>query len=232
MNRASLEKNPQEVAAMFDEVAPKYDLTNDVLSFFQSRAWRKEVVAATGAVPGQRVLDIAAGTGSSAEPYADMGIDVVASDFSTGMLEVGKRRRPDIEFVEADAMDLPFDDNSFDVTTISFGLRNVLSPEKALAEMYRVTKPGGRVVVCEFSHPTWRPFRTVYMEYLMKALPEVAKLASSNPDAYVYLAESIADWPNQDELAYLLSSVGWKNVKYKNLTGGIVALHRGFKPQV
>lgn len=216
---------------MFDEVAPKYDFANDVLSLCQTRYWRREVVVATGAAPGQRFLDIAAGTGSSSEPYADMGIDVVASDFSVGMLQEGKRRRPDIDFVAADAMNLPFKDNSFDVTTISFGLRNILSPEIALSEMLRVTKPGGRVVVCEFSHPTWKPFRKLYMEYLMTALPEVAKLASSNASAYTYLAESIAAWPNQQQLAEKLMKVGWENVQFKNLTGGIVALHRGFKPE-
>ena len=214
---------------MFDQVAPKYDLANDVFSLWQTRYWRKEVVKAVDASVGQRVLDIAAGTGTSAEPYADAGIDVVASDFSLGMLQVGKRRRPDIDFVAADAMNLPFADDSFDATTISFGLRNVIEPDVALAEMLRVTKPGGRVVVCEFSHPTWAPFRTVYMEYLMKAIPSVANLITSNPDAYAYLAESIADWPNQDELAAHMSHVGWQDVKYKNLTGGIVALHRGFK---
>lgn len=214
---------------MFDQVAPKYDLANDVFSLWQTRYWRKEVVKAVDASVGQRVLDIAAGTGTSAEPYADAGIDVVASDFSLGMLQVGKRRRPDIHFVAADAMNLPFADDSFDATTISFGLRNVIEPDVALAEMLRVTKPGGRVVVCEFSHPTWAPFRTVYMEYLMKAIPSVANLITSNPDAYAYLAESIADWPNQDELAAHMSHVGWQDVKYKNLTGGIVALHRGFK---
>ena len=129
---------------MFDDVAPKYDVVNDVLSMGQTRRWRRIVVDAVGAEPGQRVLDLAAGTGTSSEPYADAGIDVVACDFSLGMLKVGKRRRPDIDFVAGDATDLPFADNSFDACTISFGLRNVNEPKKALAEMLRVTRPGGR----------------------------------------------------------------------------------------
>ena len=171
VSRASLEKRPEEVQAMFDDVAPRYDAMNDILSMGQTRRWRKIVVDAVGAKRGQRVLDLAAGTGTSSEPYADAGIGVVACDFSQGMLKVGKRRRPDIDFVAGDATNLPFADNSFDASTISFGLRNVNEPKKALAEMLRVTKPGGTLVVAEFSHPTFAPFRTVYTEYLMRALP-------------------------------------------------------------
>ena len=214
---------------MFDDVAPKYDVVNDVLSVGQTRRWRKIVVEAVGAEPGQRVLDLAAGTGTSSEPYADAGIDVVACDFSLGMLKVGKRRRPDIDFVAGDATDLPFADNSFDATTISFGLRNVNDPRKALAEMLRVTRPGGRLVVAEFSQPTVALWRTTYTEYLMRALPAIARKVSSNPDAYVYLAESIRAWPNQDELAAWIGGSGWQDVEYRNLNGGIVAVHRAFK---
>ncbi|MDK1326848.1 demethylmenaquinone methyltransferase [Arthrobacter sp. zg-Y1143] len=230
MNRASLEKRPDEVAAMFDDVAPKYDVVNDVLSLGQTRRWRKIVVDAVGAVPGQRVLDLAAGTGTSSEPYADAGIDVVACDFSIGMLTVGKRRRPDIEFVAGDATDLPFEDNSFDAATISFGLRNVNEPKKALSEMLRVTKPGGRLVIAEFSSPVIPVWRTMYTEYLMRALPSIARKVASNPDAYVYLAESIRAWPNQDGLAAWIAETGWEDVAYRNLTGGIVAVHRAVKP--
>ena len=215
---------------MFDDVAPKYDIVNDVLSMGQTRRWRRLVVDAVGAQPGQRVLDLAAGTGTSSEPYADAGIDVVACDFSLGMLKVGKRRRPDIDFVAGDATNLPFEDNSFDASTISFGLRNVNEPKKALAEMLRVTKPGGRLVIAEFSSPTVPGFRTVYTEYLMRALPAIARKVASNPDAYVYLAESIRAWPNQDGLAAWISETGWDNVAYRNLTGGIVAIHRAVKP--
>ncbi|WAP52467.1 demethylmenaquinone methyltransferase [Arthrobacter sp. ATA002] len=230
MNRASLDKRPDEVAAMFDDVAPKYDVVNDVLSLGQTRRWRRIVVDAVGASPGQRVLDLAAGTGTSSEPYADAGINVVACDFSLGMLKVGKRRRPDIDFVAGDATNLPFEDNSFDASTISFGLRNVNEPKKALAEMLRVTKPGGRLVIAEFSAPTVPVWRTMYTEYLMRALPPIARRVASNPDAYVYLAESIRAWPNQDELAAWVAESGWDNVAYRNLTGGIVAVHRAVKP--
>ncbi|MBO0897371.1 MULTISPECIES: demethylmenaquinone methyltransferase [Arthrobacter] len=230
MKRASLEKRPDEVAAMFDDVAPKYDVVNDVLSLGQTRRWRRLVVDAVGAQPGQRVLDLAAGTGTSSEPYADAGINVVACDFSLGMLKVGKRRRPDIDFVAGDATNLPFEDNSFDASTISFGLRNVNEPKKALSEMLRVTKPGGRLVIAEFSSPTVPVWRTMYTEYLMRALPPIARKVASNPDAYVYLAESIRAWPNQDGLAAWISETGWDDVAYRNLSGGIVAIHRAVKP--
>lgn len=217
---------------MFDGVARRYDLTNDVLALGQTRHWRRVVVDAVDAVPGQKVLDLAAGTGTSSEPYADAGVDVVACDFSEGMLEVGRRRRPDINFVQGDAMNLPFEDNTFDAATISFGLRNVQDPDKAMREMLRVTKPGGRLVIAEFSDPTFAPFRTVYKEYLMRALPWVATKVSSNSDAYVYLAESIQAWPAQDALAHRITAAGWEGVKYRNLTGGVVAVHRAFKPEL
>ncbi|MDQ6740912.1 MAG: demethylmenaquinone methyltransferase [Actinomycetota bacterium] len=230
MNRASLEKRPDEVAAMFDDVAPKYDVVNDVLSLGQTRRWRRIVVDAVGAKPGQRVLDVAAGTGTSSEPYADAGISVVACDFSVGMLKVGKRRRPDIDFIAGDATNLPFADNSFDATTISFGLRNVTAPHKALEEMLRVTKPSGKLVIAEFSAPTVALWRTMYTEYLMRALPAIATKVSSNPVAYVYLAESIRAWPDQDHLSQWIQDAGWTDLAYRNLSGGIVAVHRAIKP--
>ncbi|WP_172627230.1 demethylmenaquinone methyltransferase [Zafaria cholistanensis] len=230
MSRASLEKRPEEVQAMFDDVAPRYDVVNDILSLGQTRRWRKIVVEAVGAAPGQHVLDLAAGTGTSSEPYADAGVHVVACDFSLGMLQVGKSRRPDIDFVAGDATNLPFADDAFDAVTISFGLRNVNEPQKALAEMLRVVKPGGKLVVAEFSHPTFAPWRTVYSEYLMRALPAIATKVASNPTAYVYLAESIRAWPNQDGLAAWIDGAGWRDCRYRNLTGGIVAVHRAVKP--
>ncbi|ASN21301.1 demethylmenaquinone methyltransferase [Paenarthrobacter sp. YAF11_1] len=230
MNRASLEKRPDEVATMFDDVAPKYDVVNDVLSMGQTRRWRRIVVDAVDVKVGQKVLDLAAGTGTSSEPYADAGVDVVACDFSLGMLKVGKRRRPDIDFIAGDATNLPFADNSFDASTISFGLRNVVEPRKALEEMLRVTKPGGRLVIAEFSHPVVPLWRNLYTEYLMRALPAIATKVSSNPDAYVYLAESIRAWPDQDHLAQWLSDAGWTDITYRNLSGGIVAVHRAQKP--
>lgn len=225
MHRASLDKRPDEVAEMFDDVASRYDLTNDVLSLGQARVWRKAVVRAVKAVRGERVLDIAAGTGTSSEPFADADIDVVPADFSIGMLREGRRRRPDMAFTAADALQLPFADETFDVVTMSFGLRNVADVATALGEFRRVTKPGGRLVVCEFSQPTWRPFRVVYSEYLMRALPPVARRISSNPDSYVYLAESIQAWPAQDQLARQIGDAGWLGVRWRNLTGGVVALH-------
>src|SRR5699024_8171041 len=151
--RANLHKDPTQVASMFDEVARNYDLTNDVLSLGIDRLWRRATFDAVGAGPGQRVLDLAAGTGTSSVPYAEAGIDVVPCDFSAGMVAVGKQRRPDLPFVVGDATALPFADDTFDAVTISFGLRNVVDTVKGLGEMLRVTRPGGRVVVCEFSHP-------------------------------------------------------------------------------
>jgi len=230
VTRADLDKQPHEVAAMFDGVAERYDLTNDVLSLGQDRVWRRAVVRAVAAQPGERVLDLAAGTATSAEPFAAAGALTVASDFSLGMLRVGRRRRPDLPMAAGDATRLPFADAVFDAVTISFGLRNVVDHPSALREMLRVTRPGGRLVVCEFSHPTWRPFRTVYTGYLMRALPAVARRVSSNPDAYVYLAESIRAWPDQRALADGLRLAGWDRVAWRNLSGGIVTLHRGLAP--
>ncbi|MBT9256477.1 demethylmenaquinone methyltransferase [Phycicoccus sp. MAQZ13P-2] len=232
MSRASLEKDPRDVASMFDDVADRYDVTNDVLSLGQDRLWRRAVVAACDARPGQRVLDIAAGTGTSSEPFADSGVDVVPADFSLGMLRVGHRRRSDLGFTAADAMRLPFADDSFDVVTMSFGLRNVAEPAVALREFLRVTRPGGRLVVCEFSSPTNRAFRRVYSTYLMGSLPRIARAVSSNPDSYVYLAESIQAWPDQRGLARQVADAGWSGVQWRDLSGGIVALHRATKPGV
>jgi len=228
MSRASLDKEPHEVAAMFDDVADRYDFTNDVLSLGQARAWRRTVAAAIDARPGERILDLAAGTGTSSIPFQQVGASVVACDFSLGMLNVGRSRNPELDFVAADAMRLPFRDGAFDAVTISFGLRNVADTTAALREMRRVTKPGGRLLVCEFSHPTNGPFRTVYIEYLMRALPVIAQRVASNPDAYVYLAESIRAWPDQRGLATLIKASGWSRVAWRDLTGGIVALHRGY----
>lgn len=229
VTRASLDKQPHEVASMFDDVAANYDLTNDVLSLGQARLWRKEVARAVDARPAQKILDLAAGTATSSQPFARAGAYVVPCDFSIGMLRVGKERHPWMPFTAGDGTKLPFKDETFDAVTISFGLRNIQDTGAALSELYRVTKPGGRVVICEFSQPTWAPFRTVYTEYLMRALPPVARAVSSNPDAYVYLAESIRAWPDQAGLASLLQKAGWSKVAWRNLTGGVVALHRGVR---
>lgn len=228
--RADLSKQPAEVAAMFDHVAARYDLTNDVLALGQTRRWRKAVESAVGARPGDRILDLAAGTGTSSLGMNRAGAFVVPCDFSVGMLMVGKKRFSAMPFLAGDALSLPFADETFEAVTISFGLRNVADVGQALSEMARVTKPGGRLVVCEFSHPTFAPWRTVYLEYLMKALPAVARRVSSNPEAYVYLAESIRAWPDQRALQEVIAAHGWQSVQFRNLTGGIVALHRAIKP--
>ncbi|WP_457623409.1 demethylmenaquinone methyltransferase [Nocardioides secundeburneus] len=224
--RADLDKQPTDVQRMFDTVAKRYDLTNDVLSLGQDRRWRREVIDAVAPRFGERVLDLAAGTGTSSEPFEERGARVVPCDFSLGMLRVGKQARPHLPFTAGDGTRLPFADGVFDAVTISFGLRNIVDPVAGLRELLRVTKPGGRLVVCEFSHPTWTPFRTVYVEYLMRALPPVARAVSSAPDAYVYLAESIRAWPDQRGLADLVAEAGWQRPEWKNLSGGIVALHR------
>jgi len=225
-SRATLDKRRDDVAAMFDRVAPRYDLGNDVLSLGQDRAWRKLVVEAVDPRPGQLILDLAAGTGTSSEPFTRAGAHVVPTDLSLGMLQVGKRRWPALSFVAADALALPYDDDSFDTVTISFGLRNVEDTAAALTEMRRVTKPGGVLVVCEFSTPLWKPFRLLYANYLVAAIPVLAGLVSSNRPAYDYLAESIRAWPDQAGLATAIAAAGWHDVEWRNLSSGIVALHR------
>jgi demethylmenaquinone methyltransferase / 2-methoxy-6-polyprenyl-1,4-benzoquinol methylase len=226
VSRARLDKQPSEVATMFDEVAARYDVTNDVLSLGQDRRWRRAVLEAVEPRAGERVLDLAAGTATSTVPFLSAGAFAVPCDFSLGMLAVGKRARPDLPFVAGDAMRLPFADGMFDAVTISFGLRNVADPLTTLAEMRRVTRPGGRLAVCEFSRPTNRFFSQIYLEYLMRALPALARRVSSNPESYVYLAESIQAWPDQQALASRIGAGGWNAVEFRNLSGGIVALHR------
>lgn len=229
MSKANLEKNPAEVAAMFDEVAPTYDMTNALLSFGQDARWRKIVRSTVNPKSGQKILDLAAGTGASSASFVAPGVKVVASDFSQGMLAVGRVRHPDIEFVFADATALPFTDGEFDCVTISFGLRNVVNVAKALSEMYRVTKPGGTIVICEFSKVSNRFIKPFYEFYLNYLLPGVSRLVAKNHAAYGYLAESIMAWPDQNALATLIGEVGFKEVTYKNLTFGVVAVHSGTK---
>ena len=229
MVRANLNKDPDDVSKMFDDVAHRYDFLNDLLSLGRTKAWRRVVTAIISPKPGMKILDIAAGTGSSSKPLVDKGADVIALDFSEGMLAAGRKRHKDIKFQQGDALNLPFDENTFDVTTISFGLRNTSDTTAALKDALRVTKNGGRIVVCEFSHPTNKVFRFIYLKYLMRALPVIAKRISKNPAAYIYLAESIQAWPNQSSLAQVMRQAGWETVSWQDLTFGIVAVHIGYK---
>lgn len=214
---------------MFDHVAARYDRTNTVLSLGLDRAWRRATRAALALRAGERVLDVGAGTGTSIGALANAGAYAVGTDISLGMLSAGRRARPDVPLLAGDALALPFPDATFDAVTISFALRNLVDPDAGLRELHRVTRPGGRLVVCEFSHPTNRAFRTAYLSYLVQALPAVARLVSSNPAAYRYLAESIPAWPDQQALAHRIAAAGWQRVRWRNLTGGIVALHRGVR---
>ncbi|ACU85194.1 2-heptaprenyl-1,4-naphthoquinone methyltransferase [Brachybacterium faecium] len=230
MSRADLEKQPYDVATMFDGIAQRYDLMNDIAAMGQVGMWRDLMVQALEIAPGDEVLDLAAGTGTSTTAIARAGARVAAADFSLGMMSEGRRRGAPVPFIGADAQRLPFAEDSFDAAVISFGLRNVHEPRRALAEMVRVVRPGGRVVVCEFSTPSWRPFRTVYEKYLLRALPAVAGMVTTTADAYEYLAESILEWPDQEALRGWFLAAGMERAQYRNLSGGIVALHRGVVP--
>jgi demethylmenaquinone methyltransferase/2-methoxy-6-polyprenyl-1,4-benzoquinol methylase len=231
MARADLDKHPGDVAAMFDAIAGRYDLLNDILSGGQVRLWRRVVARIAGARPGERVLDLAAGTGTSSLTFTATGADAVACDFSLGMLRAGRsryQRTQDagrLSFVAGDALRLPFRDAAFDLVTISFGLRNVADPATALAEMRRVTRPGGRLVVCEFSTITIAPVDMLYRRYLSNVLPAIARRTARSPEAYEYLAESIVDWPAQRELARVIEAAGWSTVRWRDLTMGVVAVH-------
>jgi demethylmenaquinone methyltransferase/2-methoxy-6-polyprenyl-1,4-benzoquinol methylase len=232
MTRARLDKRPREISQMFDLVAERYDLLNGVLSAGQDRRWRHAAGAAIGARPGERMLDLAAGTGAVSRVLAEAGAECVACDFSLGMLRTGAVRlgqgppgRGRVAFVAGDALALPLRDGVFDAVTISFGLRNVADPVAALAEMRRVTKPGGRLLICEFSHLGSRRLDALYQRSLGVVLPAVARRLSPNPDAYAYLAESIGAWPGQQELARLISGAGWSAVRWRTLSFGVVALH-------
>lgn len=242
MAKADLDKAPADVAAMFDAVAERYDLLNDVLSLGQVRLWRKVVAQAVAAGPGERVLDLAAGTGTSSRTFSTTGAFCVACDFSLGMLQVGARkaaspRRPGapapgpVRFAAGDALALPFRDRAFDAVTISFGLRNVADPDAALAEMLRVTRPGGRLVICEFGHLPAARLDAWYGRYLSAFLPAVARRLSPSGDAYEYLAASIREWPRQAELARRMGAAGWTAIRWRNLTLGVVTVHAALRPE-
>jgi demethylmenaquinone methyltransferase / 2-methoxy-6-polyprenyl-1,4-benzoquinol methylase len=242
MTKASLDKRPSEIAAMFDQVAERYDVLNDVLSLGLDRLWRRSVAATVAAGPGERVLDLAAGTGTSSRTFTTAGAFCVACDFSLGMLQVGARRAASarrrggpapgpVRFAAGDALRLPFRDRAFDAVTISFGLRNVADPAAALAEMLRVTRPGGRLVICEFGHLPAARLDAWYGRYLSAALPAVARRLSPSGDAYEYLASSIRDWPRQAELARQIGAAGWSAIRWRNLTLGVVTVHAARRPE-
>jgi demethylmenaquinone methyltransferase / 2-methoxy-6-polyprenyl-1,4-benzoquinol methylase len=228
VSKADLSKSPEQVSKMFDDVAHAYDKTNDLLSFGQAKLWRKKVLEKVAPQSGEKILDIAAGTGTSSMALKLPGVEVVAADFSKGMLAEGKKRYPELEFVFADAMKLPFKNNEFDVVTMSFGLRNVQDRDKALSEFLRVLKPGGRLVICEFSHVPGL-LGVFYRAYLTLILPLVSRLASKTPDAYSYLSESIVAWPKQAELAKDIAKAGFSKTQWKNLSFGVVAIHSAIR---
>ena len=225
-----MNKRPDEVAKMFDGVAKHYDRTNTVLSGGNAMLWRAATVRAVAPAVGERILDVAAGTGTSSAAMQRNGARVVALDFSPGMVAEGRRKHKNVEFIQGDAENLPFGDNEFDAVSISFGLRNVSDPKAALSEMYRVLKPGGRLVICEFSKPPVAIFRASYWAYMRYVMPLIVDRTSSNPEAYTYLAQSIREWPDQGELSQWIRGAGFIRVAYRNLTAGVVALHRGRKP--
>lgn len=231
MSRADLNKEPDDVSGMFDHVAPGYDRTNTALSAGNDILWRIATTKAIDPKPGERVLDVACGTGTSIASIAKTGATVVGLDFSPAMIAEAEKRHPTFEFIVGDATKLPFGDDEFDAVTISFGLRNVQDPKAALAEMYRVLKPGGRLVVCEFSKPPRALLRAGYFAYLKVVAPAIVGITSSNPEAYKYLVESIRAWPDQQTLTQWIRGVGFTRVAYRNLTAGVVALHRGRKPE-
>lgn len=232
------EEKAQKVAEVFHSVAAKYDIMNDLMSFGIHRLWKRFAIQMSGVRRGQHVLDIAGGTGDLAKVFSrEVGPSgrVVLSDINESMLNVGRDRLIDagcsnVDFVLANAETLePFEDNSFDLLTISFGLRNVTDKDAALEAMYRVLKPGGRLLILEFSKPVFEPFSKLYDLYSFTALPIMGKLIANDAESYKYLAESIRMHPDQRTLKGMMEHAGFQNCDYHNLTAGIVAVHRGFK---
>ncbi|HGM5491038.1 TPA: bifunctional demethylmenaquinone methyltransferase/2-methoxy-6-polyprenyl-1,4-benzoquinol methylase UbiE [Serratia fonticola] len=226
------------VANVFHSVAAKYDVMNDLMSFGIHRIWKRFTIDCSGVRRGQRVLDLAGGTGDLAAKFSRMVGEqgqVVLADINDSMLKMGREKLRDhgivgnISYVQANAEALPFPDNYFDCITISFGLRNVTDKDKALRSMFRVLKPGGRLLVLEFSKPLLEPLSKAYDAYSFHVLPKIGELVVKDPDSYRYLAESIRMHPDQETLKGMMGNAGFENVNYFNLTGGIVALHRGFK---
>lgn len=226
------------VADVFHSVAAKYDVMNDLMSFGIHRIWKRFTIDCSGVRRGQRVLDLAGGTGDLAAKFSHMVGEqgqVVLADINDSMLKMGREKLRDrgivgnVSYVQANAEALPFPDNYFDCITISFGLRNVTDKDKALRSMFRVLKPGGRLLVLEFSKPLLAPLSKAYDAYSFHVLPKIGELVVKDPESYRYLAESIRMHPDQETLKGMMGAAGFDNVTYFNLTGGIVALHRGFK---
>ena len=233
------EEKASRVRAVFDSVASRYDLMNDLMSLGIHRIWKRFAVELAGIRRGQRVLDLASGTGDLAARFAALvGPEgrVVVSDINAAMLEQGRARMADrgivgnVEYAQVDAESIPFDDNSFDCVSIGFGLRNVTDKQRALESMFRVLKPGGRALVLEFSHATGQPLKGAYDLYSFRVLPLMGRLVANDEESYRYLAESIRMHPDQETLKGMMEQAGFVRCDYHNLTGGIVAIHRGFKP--
>lgn len=236
--RVDTAKKADMVADVFHSVAAKYDVMNDLMSFGIHRVWKRYTIDCSGARSGHKVLDLAGGTGDLAAKFSKIvgpTGSVILADINHSMLKVGKEKLinkgivGNVQYVQANAEALPFPDNHFDLITIAFGLRNVTDKSKALASMYRVLKPGGRLLVLEFSKPTSEALSKAYDAYSFYLLPQMGKLVANDADSYRYLAESIRMHPDQDTLEQMMKDVGFEQTNYHNMTGGIVALHRGYK---
>jgi len=227
-----------KVASVFHSVAAQYDVMNDLMSFGVHRLWKRFTIDASGVRPGNKVLDLAGGTGDLTAKFSQLvGKEgqVVLADINSSMLNVGRDKLRDrglvqnIDYVQANAQHLPFEDNTFDVITIAFGLRNVTDKDEALRSMYRVLKPGGRLLVLEFSKPEQELLTKAYDFYSFNILPKMGELVAKDGESYQYLAESIRMHPNQETLKEMMETAGFEHTTFKNLTGGIVALHKGYK---
>ncbi|MCL1146430.1 bifunctional demethylmenaquinone methyltransferase/2-methoxy-6-polyprenyl-1,4-benzoquinol methylase UbiE [Shewanella sp. 10N.261.52.F9] len=232
------EKKADMVAGVFHSVAAKYDIMNDVMSFGIHRMWKRFTIESAGARPGMKVLDLAGGTGDLTAKFSRIVGDtgqVILADINDSMLKVGREKLRDkgivgnVDYVQANAEALPFPDNHFDIITIAFGLRNVTNKDAAIASMLRVLKPGGKLLVLEFSKPQHEIMRKVYDLYSFKVLPKMGSLITKDADSYEYLAESIRMHPDQDTLKQMMEDAGFEQVNYTNMTDGIVALHKGYK---